>query len=200
MGQGRGKGYKNMMGTDSRIHSLSSRGIKQPQRINPLLNDSERKQITVTVGKSGLRGIKALEYAEILAKKKIEKNKVELTDRQKANRNYEAYIIESINSDDYDADPKTKKEKLQFLKDNFKSEYGFMIARVGEQNAFKEWISGLPSSFNIEFMNYKILLLAKKMGSLPENATDKQEDKVLENYWNFMANKTFQTFRKYGVQ
>jgi len=37
MGKGTGKGYKNLVGVDSRIHSQSSMGIKQPQRINPLL-------------------------------------------------------------------------------------------------------------------------------------------------------------------
>ncbi len=33
MGKGTGKGYKNMVGVDSRIHSQSAKGIKQPQRI-----------------------------------------------------------------------------------------------------------------------------------------------------------------------
>jgi len=34
MGKGTGKGYKNLVGTDKRIHSMSAKGIKQPQRIN----------------------------------------------------------------------------------------------------------------------------------------------------------------------
>lgn len=33
MGRGRGKGYKNIMGRDPRIHSMSAKGQKQPQRI-----------------------------------------------------------------------------------------------------------------------------------------------------------------------
>jgi len=48
--------------------------------------------------------------------------------------------------------------------------------------------------------NYKIIEIAKKSGSLPKNATQNQEDRVLENYWNFMASKTFQLFNKYGVK
>ena len=31
--KGKGKGYKNLMGNDSQIHSQSARGVKQPQRI-----------------------------------------------------------------------------------------------------------------------------------------------------------------------
>jgi len=38
MGKGTGKGYKNLVGTDKRIHSMSARGIKQPQKMNPVLS------------------------------------------------------------------------------------------------------------------------------------------------------------------
>ena len=113
---------------------------------------------------------------------------------------YEKTILDAINPDDYGVHPNTDKERLQFLKKTFKDEYGWAISRMGEQNAFREWISGLPTAFNIPFENAEILALAKKSGSLPENATDKQEDRVLENYWNFMTVKTFQVFRKYKVE
>lgn len=33
MGKGRGKGYKNLIGKDPKVHSQSAKGIKQPQRI-----------------------------------------------------------------------------------------------------------------------------------------------------------------------
>ena len=124
----------------------------------------------------------------------------ELSEKQKQNKFYEDYIIESISSEGYDVDLKTKKEKLQFLKDTFKSEYGHAISTQGEQKAFQNWIQGLPSSFNIEFYNHEILQLAKKSGSLPQNATEKQEDKVLSNYWQFMTVHTFKAFKKYGVE
>lgn len=45
MGYGTGKGYKNIAGSDPKIHSQSSKGIKQPQQI-PTLNHSKFKQIT----------------------------------------------------------------------------------------------------------------------------------------------------------
>ena len=40
LGKGRGMGYKNIIPRDPRVHSLSRRGIKQPQRV--MLIDSDR--------------------------------------------------------------------------------------------------------------------------------------------------------------
>ena len=112
---------------------------------------------------------------------------------------YNKVILDAINPDDYGVHPKGNKEKLEFLMKTFKSEYGHEIPRMGMVNAFREWTQGLPTAFGIPFENYEILKMAKKGGSLPANATDKQEDKILANYWNFMAVKTFQLFRKYKV-
>lgn len=112
------------------------------------------------------------------------------------------YILDAINSDVYDVTTKTDKEKLQFLYDTFKKEFCYEqnLQRYGsEYNCFKEWIPGLPSQFNIEWTNYEIIKLAKKWGSIPENATEQQEDKIIENYWNFITSHTFQLFRKYKI-
>jgi len=49
------------------------------------------------------------------------------------------------------------------------------------------------------FTNYDILHFALEIESLPEGATEKQEDELLEKYWQFMANKVFQLFRKYNI-
>ena len=114
---------------------------------------------------------------------------------------YYRYIVKSINSDNYDVVTTGRKEKLQFLSDTFKKEMGWNIERVGQGKAFQEWIMGLPTVFNIEFENYEILHLAVKMGSLPKRgATAKQQDRILENYWNFITSLTFQLFRKYNIK
>jgi hypothetical protein len=112
---------------------------------------------------------------------------------------YEKVIINSIDSDGYDENPKGTKAKLQFLKNTFKSEYGFNISRMGEQRAFSEWLQGLPSAMSIPFYNVDIIKLAKKSGTLSKNPTEREEDKILENYWNFMTAKTFKAFRKYKI-
>jgi len=109
------------------------------------------------------------------------------------------YIINAIDADGYDTEPTTDTEKLQFLFDTFRNEYGWMIERVGHQTAFAEWCKGLPSAFNIEFTNWGIIELAKSWGSLAKDATERQCDKIVENYWQFIASKTFQLFKKHGI-
>lgn len=116
-------------------------------------------------------------------------------------RTVKAYILEAIDNQGYNnaKELKTDAEKLQFLFDTFKSEYGWSIERKGMSNAFADWIMGLPSSFNIDFENYKIIELAKLWGSIPKNASEAQEDKILENWFNFITVKTFQLFRKHKI-
>jgi hypothetical protein len=110
------------------------------------------------------------------------------------------YILDAIDCTQYEGvECKDGKEYLAFLYKTFKAEYGWNIERVGEVSAFKEWMQGLPSSFNIDFENYKILQLAVKWGSIPENYTERQADKILENWFNFIAVKTFQLFKHYKV-
>lgn len=49
MATGQGKGYKNIQGSDPKIHSESASGIKQPQKVSfiPFLNKSEDKGQTL---------------------------------------------------------------------------------------------------------------------------------------------------------
>ncbi len=112
------------------------------------------------------------------------------------------YILECISSEGYDEEPyfnkcETHQEKIDFLQARFKSEYQWSIDRVGEQKAMTEWLQGL--SINIDYMNWDILKLAEKWGSIPEHPTQAQEDKILNNWFIFIANKTLQLFRGYRI-
>lgn len=116
-------------------------------------------------------------------------------------RKAQSYILHSIVSEDYNNKPlKGYKNKLKFLYETFKSEYGFNIQRYGEVGSFREWLMGLPSAISIVFTNYDIIQLAKKWGTLPKNATEKQEDRIIENYFNLIAVNAFQLFSKYKIQ
>jgi hypothetical protein len=120
------------------------------------------------------------------------------------NKSYEQYIIEAIDESGYDEPLPlcTDKQKLQFLHDTFVSEYWHEQNQKRyhiKENAFREWIMGLPSCFNIEWENYKILDLAVRMGNLPEDYTKNQADKILENYFAFITAKVFRLFRKYKI-
>ena len=80
----------------------------------------------------------------------------------------------------------TNQEKTNYIFDRFKSEYGWKISRVGKQAAIAEWLQGL--ALPIAFYNDDIIDLAIECGSIDENPSDKLKQKVLNNYWSFMAN------------
>ena len=120
-------------------------------------------------------------------------------------KKYEQYILDRIDFDGYDFPSDatiTTEGKLNCLAETFKSEYchEYNLRRYGSyQRIMAEWLAGLPSCINIPFYNHDILKLAKEMGSLPEDATEKQEDRILENYWNFIAQQIFKMFRKFNI-
>ena len=101
-------------------------------------------------------------------------------------KNYKKYILDCVQTDSDNKPFKTDEEKINYIFDRFYSEYGFMIERVGKQKAMSEWLSGL--ALDIEYYNYKIILLAEAMGSLDIGSTHKEEQKIINNYFNFMAN------------
>lgn len=93
----------------------------------------------------------------------------------------------------------TTAEKIKHMQDCFCSEYGWAVERLGLQGAVREWLQGLPSAVYIPFTNHDILIFAKRTGGLAENATERQEYKILENYFTFMAAKVCQLFSGYRV-
>jgi len=118
------------------------------------------------------------------------------------------YIMDAIDSDGYDITCNTDKEKLQFLYNTFISEYWHdynkKYYKGNIQKCFESWLMGLPSCFNIDFENYKVIELAYKWGSIDEwNSTTRQienrKDFLCQNWFNFITVKTFQLFKKYKI-
>lgn len=107
-----------------------------------------------------------------------------------------SYITDRIDGSGYDKDPKTDREKFDFLMDTFRSEAGWSIERVGIQTALKDWLSGLPSCFGLDFTYCDIIATAKAWGSLDESSTEAQTDKICQNWFNFMAVKIIQLDRR----
>lgn len=104
----------------------------------------------------------------------------------KYKENYKNYILDCIDSeDDLINKELTKEEKIKYLFDRFYSEYGFMVERVGKQKAIAEWLSGL--AIHIPYTHNDIIELAKNMGSVNQNLSTVQEDRIIENHFNFMA-------------
>lgn len=86
-------------------------------------------------------------------------------------------------------------DKFRKIHEIFLSEYEHEIKRTSIQKAFENWLRGLPTNFTIAFYNHDILLLHKKLTVTVKNLTEKEEDKILENYWNLMAFKFFSILR-----
>jgi len=109
------------------------------------------------------------------------------------------YILAGVTDDDGNPYPGDTQGKIDFIRSRFESEKSFEIKRDGRLKALTSWFQGLGFPGHIAFYNFDILNLAKEWGSLPENPTEAQENKILGNYWNFMANKTLQIFNGYRI-
>tara|TARA_R100000479_G_scaffold122853_1_gene63325 strand:+ start:183 stop:560 length:378 start_codon:yes stop_codon:yes gene_type:complete len=105
----------------------------------------------------------------------------------KYKENYKNYILNCLDSeDDLIGKNLPRQEKIKYLFNRFYSEYGWNIQRVGKRKALEDWLSGL--AINIPCYHFDIIELAKEMGSIDENSDDAVEDRVIENYFSFMAN------------
>lgn len=113
---------------------------------------------------------------------------------------YKRVILDGIDNSNYsDKELSTNAEKIAFLHATFQAEYGWAIERYGMQGALREWLQGLPSAIAIPFYNFDILHLAVDCGNLKRNASEKDQEKILNNYWNYMAAKILQLFEGYHV-
>ena len=112
------------------------------------------------------------------------------TNSTKYQLNFKKYILSVIDSEDLPSETMTNKEKVFFIMDRFIKEYCYQqnLDRY-DNNMTKlmaEWLSGL--AINIPYTYCDIIKLSKE---LLETDTLKDEDKIIENYFNFMAIQIF---------
>ena len=101
-------------------------------------------------------------------------------------KNYKNYILSNIHEDIEGNSISSEADKINYIFDRFNSEYGWRVNQVGKVAAMVDWLQGL--ALNIEFYNDEIINLAIRLGSIDENPSEKLQDRVIENYWDFMAN------------
>ncbi len=106
------------------------------------------------------------------------------------------YILQCI-SETTEGESMTIQESLDYINKRFESEYGWRVKQVGPQRAMIDWLQGL--AINIAFYNCDIIKLAVEWESLPLNHTEKQADKITDNYFNFIACKLLQLINGYRV-
>ena len=118
-----------------------------------------------------------------------------MTKEQK--QGYEDVIINAIKDDDDVPKTNDRQKLLKYADDRFRDEYGHEIKRVGEHQARQKWLSGL--AINLPYMGDDIINMAKAQGTLKQNASEKEEDKLLDNYWNFMAMQIHHANKKHKI-
>tara|TARA_B110000879_G_scaffold186769_1_gene248171 strand:+ start:331 stop:708 length:378 start_codon:yes stop_codon:yes gene_type:complete len=105
-------------------------------------------------------------------------------------KNYKAYILECIstefNWDDLIEKDLSDDDLINYLFDRFYSECGWAIPREGKRSAMTGWLQGLAIA--IPYTYSDVIELAVEMGSIDENPSEALEDRVIENYFSFMAN------------
>lgn len=106
------------------------------------------------------------------------------------------YILDS--AQDCEAENMNDTEKAAYLWARFESEYNYANNRKRIPNLqarVAEWLSGL--AIGIEYRNAGIVALAEQWQG--RKLTDKQADRVIDNYFNFMAFKVMQLCKAHGV-
>ena len=112
------------------------------------------------------------------------------TNSTKYQLNFAKYILSVIDSEDLPSETMTNKEKVFFIMDRFVKEYCYQQNLDRHNNdmtkLLAEWLSGL--AINIPYTYCDIIKLSKE---LLETDTLKNEDEIIENYFNFMAIQIF---------
>ena len=100
----------------------------------------------------------------------------------KYKKNYKNFILDCLD----DVDGMNREQKIKHLSNRINSEYGHLLKREGRRKTISEWLSGLAIS-SLPYNDWDILQLAKDMGSVDNELTERQEERIIENYWDFMA-------------
>ena len=108
------------------------------------------------------------------------------------------YLLEALNNNDNPLN--NFKDVANYSFNRFNSEYchNYEIKRTPNvQNRLADYLRGIP--FNVDFENYRIIELAKEWGQLPQNATEKQENKIINNWFNFIAHQILNFWSRNGI-
>lgn len=92
------------------------------------------------------------------------------------------YILDCINEGLEGEDLTTDQEKIQYLRNRFSSEYGWMIQRVGSLKACREWLLGL--ALMVDYTYYDIEQRLKLWGIIDGTESEKKLDAELDLYWD----------------
>lgn len=110
---------------------------------------------------------------------------------------YERILLDSVYNEGYDDETyfnnlENDKQRAEFIRGRFVSEYQWCVEQKGEQGALIDWLQGL--ALNIPYMNGEIIELAGK-----QDAPEKEQQKITDNYWKFMSMRLIGIFKFFDV-
>ena len=117
------------------------------------------------------------------------------TNRKQVNQ----FILDSISFDGYDKPkPKTDADRILWAYQIACNEVGHILNErdKGPQDMIEYWFSGLCSVISLPYLYADIIPLAVKWGSLPEQHTEKQAERICENWFKYMAAQFLQMVDK----
>ena len=101
------------------------------------------------------------------------------------NNNFKQYLVSLIDSDIYEVETVTSKDKVKFVLDSFNKEFNYSNNKKRYKNLvirISEWLKCAPSVINIEIWNEDIIKVAKEYKLLPLEITEDEEYNFVE-YW-----------------
>ena len=115
------------------------------------------------------------------------------TNTKEYNKAIYKYILECIDSEDINL--QTDKDKINHFFDRFNSEYNYKNNQLRYPNLqirIANYLQDIP--FNFATWKHEIIEVAERLHEC--KLTDKQEDKVIANYYNHIALKIIQLNNK----
>lgn len=112
---------------------------------------------------------------------------------------WQELILNSINGAAYGQKLTSQSEKIMFFYFKFQEDCANEIQDYGILTALMRYLQTPLTAIDLPHDCYEILDMARELGSLPENSTRIQEDKILAEYWGFVAFQIFELFKKHAV-
>lgn len=115
------------------------------------------------------------------------------TTKKEVKEKIRAYILDRLEFCDHtDDEPETDGGKVLLCRDIFRSEYSNQIRRMGEYNAFKEWLSGVPGVLTVDFSYYDVRhILESWLDETEEESARFDDVQVWEQFLHLVTREFF---------
>lgn len=122
------------------------------------------------------------------------------TNTKKFKAKFDKWLHQSVTNYDEEQLP-TVEQAAEHLRERFFEEYikgNKQVNRKPLQESFTDYLQGLPSAIDMPYAYHEIPDFAVSIGSLSPDYTEKEAERVTQNYWQFMSAKIMQSCERNG--